>query len=57
MKFMHLSDLHLGKSLNGFSLLKEKDQEHILQQILHIADEQKPDCVVIAGDVYDRALP
>ena len=55
MKIMHLSDLHIGKRLNGFSLLD--DQKHILRQILQIADAQKPDCVLIAGDVYDKPVP
>ncbi|MBR3630439.1 MAG: exonuclease SbcCD subunit D [Oscillospiraceae bacterium] len=55
MKIMHLSDLHIGKRLNGFSLLD--DQRYILEQMLHIADERKPDCVLIAGDVYDKPVP
>lgn len=55
MKLMHLSDLHLGKRLNEFSLIE--DQRYILQQILTIADEKKPDCVIIAGDVYDKSVP
>ena len=55
MKLMHLSDLHLGKRLNEFSLME--DQEYILNQILNIAQEQQPDGVLIAGDVYDKAIP
>ena len=55
MKLMHLSDLHLGKRLNEFSLAE--DQEYILKQILHILEEQRPDGVLIAGDVYDKAVP
>lgn len=55
MKLMHLSDLHLGKRLNEFSLME--DQEYILKQILHILEEQRPDGVLIAGDVYDKAVP
>ena len=55
MKLMHLSDLHLGKRLNEFSLLE--DQEAILTQILNIAREQQPDALLIAGDVYDKAVP
>ncbi|MBR6386314.1 MAG: exonuclease SbcCD subunit D [Ruminococcus sp.] len=55
MKIMHLSDLHLGKRLNAFSLVK--DQKYILGQIIDIADRKKPDCVVIAGDIYDRTVP
>ena len=55
MKFIHLSDLHLGKRVNEFSMLE--DQHYILQQILSVADAQKPDAVIIAGDVYDKAVP
>ncbi len=55
MKFIHLADLHLGKRLNGFSMLE--DQRYILGRILDIADAEKPDAVLIAGDVYDRAVP
>lgn len=55
MKIIHLSDLHLGKRLNEFSLIE--DQEHILGQILSIVEDQRPDAVVIAGDVYDKAIP
>ncbi|MBQ9930756.1 MAG: exonuclease SbcCD subunit D [Firmicutes bacterium] len=55
MKFIHLSDLHLGKRLNEFSLLE--DQEHILKQITEIIREEDPDGVLIAGDVYDKAVP
>ena len=52
VKFIHLSDLHLGKSVHGFSLLE--DQEHILKQILAIADAEKPDAAFVSGDVFDR---
>ena len=55
MKFVHLSDLHLGKRVNEFSMLE--DQHYILQQILSVVDAQKPDAVIIAGDVYDKAVP
>ena len=55
MKLIHLSDLHLGKRLNEFSL--GEDQEYILNQILQIAEAEQPDAVVIAGDVYDKAIP
>lgn len=55
MKFMHLSDLHLGKRVNEFSMLE--DQEYILTKIINIIDEQKPDGVIIAGDVYDKSVP
>jgi len=55
MKLMHLSDLHIGKRVNEFSLLE--DQKYILRQILQIADEIKPDGILIAGDVYDKSMP
>lgn len=54
MKFMHLSDLHLGKRLNEYSLLD--DQAHILRQILDIAKAEQPDAVLIAGDLYDESF-
>lgn len=55
MKLFHLADLHLGKIVNGVSMLE--DQRYILQQILNLADEEKPRGVLIAGDVYDRSVP
>lgn len=55
MKFLHLADLHLGKRVNGFSMLE--DQVYILRQILTILDDERPDGVLIAGDVYDKPVP
>lgn len=55
MKFIHISDLHIGKKLNEFSLAE--DQRHILGEILKIAESEKPDCVFIAGDIYDKSVP
>ena len=55
MKLIHLSDLHLGKRVNGFSMLE--DQRYILREILHIIDREAPDGVLIAGDVYDKSVP
>lgn len=55
MKFIHLSDLHIGKRVNEYSMLE--DQEYILNQIIAIIDEQKLDGVIIAGDVYDKSVP
>lgn len=55
MKFIHLSDLHLGKRLNEFSLIE--DQRYILKEILKIIEDEKPDAVMIAGDVYDKSIP
>ena len=51
MRLIHLSDLHLGKRVNGFSMLE--DQRYILDQMMKIFAEQKVDGVLIAGDVYD----
>lgn len=55
MKLLHLGDLHLGKSLGEFDLYE--DQKYILDQILSIIREKEIDGVLIAGDVYDRAVP
>ena len=55
MKFIHLSDLHLGKRVNEYSMLE--DQEYILTKIINVVDEEKPDGVLIAGDVYDKSVP
>ena len=55
MKFIHLSDLHLGKRVNGFSMLE--DQQYILLKILQVVDVEKPEGVLIAGDIYDKPVP
>ncbi len=55
MKFLHVSDLHIGKRVNGMSMVE--DQEHILAQIVRIAVERGVDALVIAGDIYDKASP
>ena len=55
MRFIHLSDLHLGKRLNEFSMIE--DQEYILKEILGVIDDEKPQAVIIAGDVYDKSIP
>ncbi|MBR3331404.1 MAG: exonuclease SbcCD subunit D [Mogibacterium sp.] len=55
MKFIHLSDLHLGKTLGEYSLIK--DQEYILGQVLELVKENGVNAVLIAGDVYDRSMP
>lgn len=55
MKFLHLSDLHLGKRLLGFPMVEE--QAYILKKIIDIAKEQQPQAVVIAGDVFDKGIP
>lgn len=55
MKLMHLSDLHIGKRVNEFNITD--DQKFILEEILKIADDIRPDAVLIAGDLYDRSVP
>lgn len=55
MKFLHLSDLHIGKNVNGFSMLEE--QKHAFAQIISYIENERPDAVVVAGDIYDRAVP
>ena len=54
MKLIHLSDIHLGKRVNEFSMLE--DQAYILKKILAVVDEEKPDGVLIAGDAYDKSV-
>ena len=56
MKLIHLSDLHIGKKVNGFSMLEDQ-QDILFKKILPIVDEEKPDCIIIAGDVYDKSIP
>lgn len=55
MKFIHIADLHLGKTVNEINLLK--DQEYVLRQILEVAKSEKVDGILIAGDIYDRSIP
>lgn len=56
MKFIHLTDLHIGKRVNAFPMLE--DQRYILKQILTILREEQPDGgVILAGDIYDKAIP
>ena len=55
MKFLHTSDLHIGKTVHEFSMLEE--QKAVLAQILEVAQQEEVDAVVIAGDVYDRSIP
>ena len=55
MKFFHLSDLHIGLKLINRDL--REDQEYILKQITDMAEREKPDAVLIAGDIYDKAVP
>lgn len=55
MKFIHLGDLHIGKSVNEFSMIE--DQRYILQQILKIVEDEAIDGVLMAGDIYDKTIP
>lgn len=55
MKFIHLSDLHLGKRIDQYSMLE--DQAYILDEILKVIDTEQPDAVLVAGDVYDKSIP
>lgn len=55
MKVLHISDLHIGKRVNGMSMLD--DQRYILRQILDIAEKRQVSVLLIAGDVYDKASP
>ena len=55
MKFIHTADWHLGKIVHGVHMTD--DQRHALLQFIEIIEEEKPDAVVIAGDLYDRSVP
>ena len=55
MKLIHTSDLHLGKRVYEYSMLE--DQAFILKRIIHIVDSEKPDGIIIAGDIYDKSIP
>lgn len=55
MKFIHLSDLHIGKRVNEFSMLE--DQKYILDQILSVIQAEHADGVILAGDIYDKTVP
>ncbi|MBE5967273.1 MAG: exonuclease SbcCD subunit D [Lachnospiraceae bacterium] len=55
MKLLHTSDLHIGKRVNEYSMIE--DQEYILNEMLKIVDEQKPQGILLAGDIYDKGIP
>lgn len=55
MKLLHLSDLHFGKSVNGFSMIE--DQRFIVGQIYELIQNESIDAVLLAGDIYDRSIP
>ena len=55
MRFLHTADWHLGRLFNSVSLVD--DQAHVLDQLVDLAKQERVDAVVVAGDVYDRAVP
>jgi exonuclease SbcD len=55
MRILHTSDWHLGKLFHAVNLVE--DQRHVLEQIVAMVRDEKPDAVVVAGDIYDRAVP
>lgn len=55
MRFIHTADWHLGRTLNGISLIP--DQAHALDQFIRTVESERPDFLIIAGDIYDRAIP
>ena len=57
MKFFHLADLHFGKIIHGYSMIEMEDQKFWMKQLIEQAKKIKPNAIVIAGDVYDRAIP
>ena len=55
MKFFHLADLHIGKKVNGYSMID--DQRFLLDQIVARLADDRPDALILAGDIYDRRNP
>ena len=55
MKFIHMSDLHLGKHINQFSMLE--DQKYIFNEIVEIIKKEKPNALLLSGDIYDKPIP
>ena len=55
MRFAHLSDLHIGKRVNGFSMIE--DQKYILNQVVEIIKREEVEAVILAGDIYDKTIP
>ena len=55
MKLLHLADLHIGKVINEFSMLEE--QKYVLEQVITLAQEEKTEGIILAGDIYDRSVP
>ncbi len=57
MRFLHVSDLHFGKSLHGVSMIEQKDQNAWVDRFIEVCKELKPQAVLMAGDIYDRSSP
>ena len=55
MKILHLSDLHIGKTVNDFNMIE--DQAYMLEQIIKLIESKAPDAILIAGDIYDKPVP
>ena len=55
MKILHTSDLHIGKRVSEYSMIDE--QKFILDEILDIAQDEQPDAIILAGDIYDKSIP
>ena len=55
MRFIHISDIHIGKKVNEFSMLD--DQVFVLKQVIDTAVKQEADAVIISGDIYDKSVP
>ena len=55
MKMMHLSDLHFGRQLHGYDI--SDLQQDVIEQFVNIIEEEKPDVVLISGDIYDKTIP
>ena len=55
MKLFHLSDLHLGKRVYAFSMLR--DQQYVLKQVCALAEKHQPDGILLSGDLYDKPIP
>lgn len=55
MKFIHTADWHLGKMVHGVSMIE--DQRFMLQELIRLLEQEQPDALVIAGDLYDRSVP
>jgi len=57
MKILHIADLHFGKAIHGQSLIDHGDQPYWVERFLELVKQEKPEAILIAGDVYDRSAP